>query len=165
MRNAYALKISAKNDVTTARKVVNATIFGLALNGAWCSDSSTASATQAGVGLAQSAAGGTGTLSGQAAGLLGVGAQYGVILPFGRKQESEADVVGMDLAAAAGFDPRQTIPLWENMSRTGQQKPPEFLSTHPSDETRSANLKKNMEGAMEIFEEVRGRGVIPDCGF
>ncbi len=126
---------------------------------------STASATQAGVGLAQSAAGGTGTLSGQAAGLLGVGAQYGVILPFGRKQESEADVVGMDLAAAAGFDPRQTIPLWENMSRTGQQKPPEFLSTHPSDETRSANLKKNMEGAMEIFEEVRGRGVIPDCGF
>lgn len=126
---------------------------------------STASATQAGVGLAQSAAGGSGSLSGQAAGLLGVGAQYGVILPFGRKQESEADVVGMDLAAAAGFDPRQTIPLWENMSRTGTQKPPEFVSTHPSDETRSATLKKNMSGAVQIFEEVRGRGVRPDCGF
>ena len=126
---------------------------------------STSSATQAGVGLAQSAAGGSGTLSGQAAGLLGVGAQYGVILPFGRKQESEADVVGMNLAATAGFDPRQTIPLWENMSRSGQQKPPEFVSTHPSDETRSATLKKNMPGAMKIFQEVRERGVRPDCGF
>lgn len=126
---------------------------------------STAKATSGGVGLVQSAAGGAGTLSGNAAGLLGVGAQYGVILPFGRKQESEADVVGMSLAAKAGFDPRQTIPLWENMSRTGQQKPPEFVSTHPSDETRSATLKKNMPDAMEIFQEVRDRGVRPDCGF
>ena len=126
---------------------------------------STAYATQTGVGVAQAAAGGANTASGQMAGLLGVGAQYGVILPFNRKQESEADLVGMDVRARAGFDPRATIPLWENMARTGKDKPPEFMSTHPSDETRMAGLKGRLEYAMPIFEEARSRGIRPDCGF
>jgi len=126
---------------------------------------STAAAAQTGVGLAQAMAGGTGTVSGQMMGLLGVGATYGVILPFNRKQESEADIIGMEYMAAAGFDPTQTIPLWENMGRTNSGAPPEFLSTHPSGETRIANLSKHMPVATAKFEEARARGLKPDCGF
>lgn len=126
---------------------------------------STGYAAQTGVGMAQAAAGGTGTASGQLMGLLGVGAQFGVILPFNRKQESEADLVGMDLMARAGFDPNQTIPLWENMARIGQEKPPEFLSTHPSDETRMNGLKGRLPHSLPIYEETRAKGVRPDCGF
>ena len=117
------------------------------------------------VGIAQAAAGGSNTASGQLAGLLGAGAQVGVILPFNRTQESEADLVGMDYMANAGFDPRATIPLWENMAEIGQDKPPEFLSTHPSDETRKANLKERIPSAMTLYAEAGARGIRPDCGF
>lgn len=126
---------------------------------------STASTVQNMVGLAQAAAGGSQTASGQIAGLLGAGAQVGVILPFNRKQESEADVVGMDYMAKAGFDPRATIPLWENMAAIGNDKPPEFLSTHPSDETRKRTLTERIPVAMTFYEEAQGRGIRPDCGF
>jgi len=126
---------------------------------------STAAAAQTGVSLAQVMAGGSGTVSGQMMGLLGVGATYGVILPFNRKQESEADIIGMEYMAAAGFDPTQTIPLWENMGRTNSGAPPEFLSTHPSGETRIANLTKHMPVATAKFEDARRRGLNPDCGF
>jgi predicted Zn-dependent protease len=126
---------------------------------------STSSTVQNMVGLAQAAAGGSQTASGQIAGLLGAGAQVGVILPFNRKQESEADVVGMDYMAKAGFDPRATIPLWENMAKIGNEKPPEFLSTHPSDETRKETLTERIPVAIEFYEEARSRGVRPDCGF
>jgi predicted Zn-dependent protease len=117
------------------------------------------------VGLAQAAAGGSSTASGQLAGLLGAGAQVGVILPFNRTQESEADLVGMDYMAKAGFDPRATIPLWENMAKIGQDKPPEFLSTHPSDETRKKHLTDRIPSAMKLYEEAGSRGIRPDCGF
>lgn len=126
---------------------------------------STALVTQTGVNIAQAAAGASGGASGQMVGLLGAGATMGVILPFNRKQESEADVIGMDLMAGAGFDPAQTVPLWENMGRTQQNAPPEFLSTHPSSDTRMSDLKENLPEAAQIYEAARAAGKRPDCSF
>ena len=118
-----------------------------------------------GVNIAQSAAGGSGTYSGQLMGLLGAGATVGVILPFNRKQETEADVVGLDYMARAGFNPEQAVPLWENMGRIGKEKPPEFLSTHPSDETRMKNLRAKIPGSKKLYEEALAKGFQPACGF
>ncbi len=76
---------------------------------------------------------------------LGLGVQYGVILPYGRTQESEADVLGLDLMAKAGFEPRQSIELWKNMSAAAKgQQPPELLSTHPSHQTRIQDLTQRI---------------------
>ena len=73
---------------------------------------------------------------------LGLGVQYGVLLPYGRTQESEADVIGLELMAQAGFDPYQSIELWKNMAKaSGGKQPPELLSTHPSHSTRIADLR------------------------
>jgi len=73
----------------------------------------------------------------------GVGAQYGAILPYGRMQESEADHLGLVFMTMAGYDPNAAIPFWERMAaQKGGQAPPEFLSTHPSDATRIANIKR-----------------------
>lgn len=84
--------------------------------------------------------------------LFGVGAQYGLILPWGRKQESEADKIGLILMAKAGYDPRQAIAFWERMdAKAGGQKPPEFLSTHPSGETRISNIKAWLPEAMQHY--------------
>lgn len=72
---------------------------------------------------------------------LGLGVQYGVLLPYGRTQESEADLVGLELMAKAGFDPNQSIELWKNMAKaSGGSQPPELLSTHPSHSTRIQDL-------------------------
>lgn len=77
---------------------------------------------------------------------LGVGVQYGVILPYGRRQESEADIVGLELMAKAGFDPKQSIELWKNMAKASNGKqPPELLSTHPSHSTRIEDLSRTMQ--------------------
>ncbi|NQZ92208.1 MAG: M48 family metallopeptidase [Moritella sp.] len=74
---------------------------------------------------------------------LGLGLQYGVVLPYGRTQESEADVVGLELMAKAGFDPEESVALWRNMAAASDGKqPPEFLSTHPSHDTRIKALRK-----------------------
>jgi len=73
----------------------------------------------------------------------GVGAQYGAILPYGRMQESEADHLGLVFMTMAGYDPNAAIPFWERMAaQKGGQAPPEFLSTHPSDATRIANIRR-----------------------
>lgn len=73
---------------------------------------------------------------------LGLGVQYGVILPYGRTQESEADIVGLEFMAKAGFDPTQSIDLWKNMAKaSGGNQPPELLSTHPSHSTRIKDLE------------------------
>lgn len=72
----------------------------------------------------------------------GVGAQYGVLLPFSRKHESEADQIGLYLMAIAGYDVNAAAPFWSRMQAGAGQSPPEFLSTHPSPETRQTNLKK-----------------------
>ncbi|MCG3722045.1 M48 family metallopeptidase [Vibrio cincinnatiensis] len=77
---------------------------------------------------------------------LGVGVQYGVILPYGRRQESEADILGLELMAKAGFDPKESIALWRNMAKASNgSQPPELLSTHPSHDTRIADLNKTMQ--------------------
>lgn len=73
---------------------------------------------------------------------LGLGVQYGVILPYGRTQESEADIVGLEYMAKAGFDPNQSVDLWKNMAKaSGGNQPPELLSTHPSHSTRIKDLQ------------------------
>ncbi len=76
---------------------------------------------------------------------LGLGVQYGVILPYGRTQESEADIVGLEYMAQAGFDPGQSVDLWQNMAKaSGGSQPPELLSTHPSHSTRIKDLQSKI---------------------
>lgn len=95
---------------------------------------------------------------------LGLGAQVGLLLPYSRIHESEADVIGLDLMARAGFDPRQSLALWDNMARSDGAQPPEFLSTHPSHGTRGQELQAHMDRALQIYETVRAQGKRPRCG-
>lgn len=85
-------------------------------------------------------------------GMLGVGAQVGVLLPFSRNHESEADHIGIVLMAAAGYDPAEAPIFWERMGKAGGGRGPEFLSTHPNPETRVADLRKWMSEAMAIYD-------------
>jgi predicted Zn-dependent protease len=94
-------------------------------------------------------------------GALGLGSQVGVLLPCARTQESEADVIGLDLMSRAGFDPRQSVDLWKNMmAANGGKTPPEFLSTHPAGETRIRELQANMASAVPKFEKASEH---PNC--
>jgi predicted Zn-dependent protease len=97
-------------------------------------------------------------------GLLGVGAEYGVLKPYGRTQESEADIIGVDLMAKAGFDPRFSISLWQKMEQATQGKQPvEFMSTHPSHATRIQNLEQHMPQAMGLYQQAQSMGKQPHC--
>lgn len=82
----------------------------------------------------------------------GVGTTLAVALPFSRKQESEADRIGLIYMAKAGYDPREAIPFWERMGAAGRGAPPEFLSTHPGYRTRIKNIRKWMPEALEYYE-------------
>jgi predicted Zn-dependent protease len=105
------------------------------------------------LGTAAGAAGGNAMLGQAAMAALGAGAQVGVLLPFSRKHESEADYIGILLAADAGYDPRESVHLWERMEQlSGGKGPAEFLSTHPGHETRIEQLKKWMPEAMAIYQ-------------
>jgi metalloendopeptidase OMA1, mitochondrial len=105
------------------------------------------------LGTAAGAAGGNAMLGQAAMAALGAGAQVGVLLPFSRKHESEADYIGILLAADAGYDPRESVQLWERMEQmSGGKGPAEFLSTHPGHETRIEQLKKWMPEAMAIYQ-------------
>lgn len=101
--------------------------------------------------------------SGLALAALGIGLQVGVLMPYGRAHESEADVIGLDLMARAGFDPRGSVELWRNMSEEGGSQPPEFLSTHPSHERRINDLNNKMAGALQTYEQARQQGKKPNC--
>jgi predicted Zn-dependent protease len=126
---------------------------------------STQYATQSGLQLIQVlAGGGAGGISGQTLmALLGVGAQVGIILPYSRGQESEADVLGERYMAEAGFDPREAIDLWHNMQQAGGQEPPEFLSDHPSNYDRIKNLKKHLPKALDLYKQAQAKGRKPSC--
>ena len=82
----------------------------------------------------------------------GIGTALVVALPFSRKQEAEADRIGLIYMAKAGYDPREAIPFWERMGAAGRGAPPEFLSTHPGYRTRIKNLRRWMPEAMEYYE-------------
>lgn len=85
-------------------------------------------------------------------GALGAGAQFGVLMPFSRKHESEADHVGLMYMARAGYDPRESVRFWERMDNVGGSQPPEFVSTHPSHGTRIQQLEALMPKAVEEYE-------------
>ena len=119
--------------------------------------------TQSGLQAVQVATGTNNPAQRQLFGLLGLGAQVGVLLPFGRAQESEADLLGLDLMADAGFDPRDSVKLWQNMGKQGGQRPPDFLSTHPSSERRIVDLNARMSAAMQRSLKARSAGRNPDC--
>jgi predicted Zn-dependent protease len=94
---------------------------------------------------------------------LGIGAEYGLLLPYSRTHEREADRMGRDLMAAAGFDPRASITLWENMAAAAGDQPLAFLSTHPSHDNRIEELDTDMQQAIEIFRQARAAGLNPRC--
>lgn len=92
---------------------------------------------------------------------LGVGLQFGT-LKYSRVHESEADLIGLDLMAKAGFDPTQSIVLWQNMAKNSGPRQPEFLSTHPSPSTRINDLNNVMAKAVQIYKQAPAR---PSCQF
>ncbi len=87
-------------------------------------------------------------------GVYGLGAQVGVLLPYSRTHESEADRLGLIFMSMAGYDPNVAVGFWERMAAQKQgQAPPEFLSTHPSDKTRIEDIKKNLPEAMKYYNK------------
>jgi|SRR5262245_11930608 len=144
----------AKTEAGLAAVMGHEVVHALARHGAErMSQGQLTNATLQVVGTAAGASGGGGMLGQAAMAALGVGAQVGVLLPFSRKHESEADYVGILLAADAGYDPREAVALWERMGQMSSGgAPPEFISTHPSHETRIAQLKKWMPEAMALYQ-------------
>ncbi|HEV8326180.1 MAG TPA: M48 family metallopeptidase [Nitrospiraceae bacterium] len=144
----------AKTEAGLAAVMGHEVVHALARHGAErMSQGQLTNATLQVVGAAAGASGGGGMLGQAAMAALGVGAEVGVLLPFSRKHESEADYVGILLAADAGYDPRESVALWERMGRmSGGGPPSEFMSTHPSHETRITQLKKWMPEAMAIYQ-------------
>ncbi len=81
----------------------------------------------------------------------GIGSTLGVILPYSRTHESEADRLGLIFMAMAGYDPNQAVDFWQRMANLNKAKVPEFLSTHPSDQTRIADLRKHLPEALNYY--------------
>ena len=94
----------------------------------------------------------------------GILAQTGFLLPGSRTQESEADVVGQQLMAKAGFDPRGAVNLWQNMIAAGGSRPPQWLSTHPDPQARIGELQNRAAGLVPEYEQARAAGRKPACG-
>lgn len=124
---------------------------------------STQYATEAGLALVQILGQGTAVENRNLMALLGLGAQVGVLLPFGRAQETEADVLGLRHMAQAGFDPSAAVDLWRNMAQLGGDGPPTFLSTHPSGEQRIETLRKHMPEALTLYQKAQAAGRTPSC--
>ena len=113
-------------------------------------------ATELGIGLAGVALGGASGTDPQAiAAVLGLGAQYGLLLPYSRNQELEADRLGLFSMAAAGYDPRAAISLWQKMEAQGG-RPPVFMSTHPGPDQRIQRFEQIMPQALDIYRRSGG---------
>ncbi|TLU62019.1 M48 family metallopeptidase [Thalassotalea litorea] len=91
---------------------------------------------------------------------MGIGVQYGVLMPYGRTHETEADIIGQDLMAKSGFAPEESVALWRNMAKAGGGEPPEWLSTHPSNQTRINNLTEHLAKSEPIYAATTAR---PQC--
>ena len=95
------------------------------------------------------------------------GIAIGLGLPYAREQETEADLIGLEYMANAGFDPRSAVYLWKNMAAAkeaeGGERPPEFLSTHPSDSTRIDQMIKSLTPALVKYNAAREAGKRPAC--
>jgi predicted Zn-dependent protease len=129
---------------------------------------STQAVADSGLQIVQIAAGSSSPARSELFGLLGLGAQVGLLLPFNRAQESEADLVGQEVMANAGFDPRASVTLWRNMARATEAsqagaRQPDFLSTHPSSAARINELEGRMPAAMARYDAARRSGRAPDC--
>ena len=85
----------------------------------------------------------------------GLGASVGILLPYSRTHESEADRIGLTLMAMAGYDPREAVPFWRRMNKKAGARPPEFLSTHPAPETRIEDIKTYISEAMPYYRKSR----------
>jgi predicted Zn-dependent protease len=95
---------------------------------------------------------------------LAAGAAFGITLPHTRGQETEADVIGLEYMARAGFDPRESVPLWQRMGAGAENRPAEFLSTHPASETRIENLISEWQKTLPLYNQAVAEGREPDCG-
>jgi predicted Zn-dependent protease len=104
------------------------------------------------IGLSLALSGSPGVTSNVFMQAYGVGTQVGVLLPYSRVQESEADHIGLILMAKAGYDPRGAITLWQRMNAKGGSRPPEFLSTHPAPESRIRDIESQIPEAMKYYK-------------
>jgi predicted Zn-dependent protease len=95
--------------------------------------------------------------------LLSAGAKLGLSLPYGRAQESESDSVGLRYMASAGFNPRESVQLWKNMEARTKLGPPQFLSTHPSGDSRIMDLVRELPGALALYNSAQAAGRQPGC--
>lgn len=86
---------------------------------------------------------------------LALGAQYGITLPFSRDNETEADNMGTELMARAGYDPNEAVSIWKKMNSFTTSSTPEFMSTHPSNSSRISNLQKIAEKVWPLYEEAK----------
>lgn len=114
--------------------------------------------SQLGQGVAEIAAPGAGQL-------VGLGSQLGVLLPYSRTQEREADIMGQALMARAGFDPRASIDLWVLMQKQKQGSSPQFLSTHPDNDNRIQLLTAQLPKTLPLYERARSMGNTPHCAY
>ncbi len=137
----------AGNDASLATVMAHEVAHAIARHGA--ERMTTGLLTQAGGQILAAGSGSTEAV--QAA--YGLGANLGVLLPFDRRQESEADHIGLILMATSGYDPRAALGFWQRMAKLGSEKgqPPEFLSTHPADERRIEQIRGWLPEAMDVY--------------
>lgn len=103
-------------------------------------------------------------VSGVSPEVIGMGANLLLVMPYGRRDESEADALGLRYMADAGFDPRAAVALWHNMAaQSGGGRSAEFLSTHPAPATRIRDLESLMPQALPAFQQAQARGARPAC--
>lgn len=94
---------------------------------------------------------------------LGLGIQFGVLMPYSRAHETEADLMGLDIMAKAGFNPSEAPKLWASMKANKKESAPEWLSTHPSDDTRIQTLNERQDYALSLMHEAHQHGKKPHC--